>query len=132
MQSYYFDLSYSQLGIILWLVSPHFYLLAYTRENWLQQKKDSEANSDFLFLLSFTKTYISTVQSHYLYFIPSNPQYQPDSSATPKIFKTKPILFRVHHRDKKAVTFSCLHYDYTVFDMINCQEYIVAVLLKLF
>lgn len=25
-----------------------------------------------------------------------------------------------------------IHYDYTVFDMINCQEYIIAVLLKLF
>lgn len=25
-----------------------------------------------------------------------------------------------------------IHYDYTVFDMINCQEYIIAVLLKFF
>lgn len=25
-----------------------------------------------------------------------------------------------------------IHYDSTVFDMINCQEYIIAVLLKLF
>lgn len=24
-----------------------------------------------------------------------------------------------------------IHYDYTVFDMINCQEYIIAVLVKL-
>lgn len=63
--------------------------------------------------ISLRKTniqHISIAQSHYSYFISSNPsRYQPGSRNDPEKFQDKAYFIEEYTTDKKAVTFSCTY-----------------------